>query len=252
MPTLEIIQPGLLTTVQDRGREGMRKFAIPSAGVMDPEAAAIALLLLRADRDAPVLECTAQAPVIRFHGAARIALTGADFQWTLGGRPVPLNQVLEVADGMVLAGKSAQQGFRGYIAVAGQWQGKALYGSHSTWLEGKFGGVEGRRLQKEDRLEWKPEIAQWTADEGMGTALIALRKGPEYGWLSVAGRATLVGAAFTVRVDSNRMGARLQGPEVECKAYGLAASAPVLPGFVQVPPSGQPIVVLQDGQVTAG
>lgn len=247
MPQLEILHPGLLTTVQDMGREGSQFFAIARAGVMDRDAAMIALLLLRMDRRAPLLECTSLAPKIRFHGSAQIALTGADFQWTLNEVPVPLNTVLEVQDGDVLAGQHAQDQFRGYLAVRGQWGGKAVYGSFSTDLNGKFGGHCGRRLQKGDWLTWDEQGQSTTDFPGF-----PLRKGPEFHWLTEAAQVALVNTPFEIGRESNRMGARLLGPQLAAKGYQMADSVPVLPGFVQLPPSGQPIVVLQDGQVSGG
>jgi biotin-dependent carboxylase-like uncharacterized protein len=247
MPILEFIRSGLLTTVQDLGRSGSRFYAIPSSGVMDGNAARIALLLLQEQMDAPVIECTSLAPAIRFHGPARIALTGADFHWTINDQPVALNAVLDIMDGDVLVGKHASDQLRGYLSVAGKWTGEPVYGSHSTYLNGKFGGYEGRILQKGDRIEWIYKEAQ-----DLGVPVIGVRKGPEFEWLSEKAKSILFNSPFTIGVESNRMGARLQGPILESKSYQLVDSAPVLPGFIQLPPTGQPIVVLQDGQVTGG
>lgn len=242
-----MLQPGLLTTLQDLGRKGGHFYAVPASGVMDPDAATIANLLLRQPAGAPLIECTSLAPEIRFHGAGRIALTGADFHWTRNGAPLQLNTVIAIADGDVLAGKHAQDQLRGYIAVQGSWQGRRVYGSASTFLNGGFGGHEGRMLRKGDRLEW-----HWTPRQAEGIPLLQLRPGPEYDWLTADAKALLRSAAYTVGVESNRMGARLQGPRLDSRAYQLADSVPVLPGFIQLPPSGQPIVVLQDGQVSGG
>lgn len=243
MAVLEVIKSGLLTTVQDLGRAGTKFYAIPNSGSMDRNAAMIALLVLNEPIESPVIECTSMAPTIRFLGATRIALTGADFHWTINGEPVPLNAVLHIRKGDLLAGKHAADQLRGYIAIQGQWGGSAVYGSHSTYLSGKFGGHEGRVLQKGDRLEW---IAGDSGSE------ILLRKGPEYDWLSEEAKKALLESTFTIGVESNRMGARLQGPHLECTSYHLPDSVPVLPGFMQLPPSGLPILVLQDGQVSGG
>lgn len=245
MPVLEFIRSGLLTTVQDSGRAGTNFYAIPSSGSMDPNAAMIALLLLNEKPDSPLIECTSIAPSIRFHGPAKIALTGADFNWTLNHQAVPLNTVLAISDGDVLTGKHAADQLRGYIAVQGAWTGTPVYGSHSTYLSGKFGGFEGRILQKGDKIEWKSEGL-------MDDSAIPLRKGPEFDWLSETSKQILVRDPYTIGVESNRMGARLQGPKLESRAYQLPDSVPVLPGFVQLPPGGLPIVVLQDGQVSGG
>ncbi|MEM0998997.1 MAG: biotin-dependent carboxyltransferase family protein [Bacteroidota bacterium] len=247
MPQLEIIKPGLLTTIQDLGRSGSRFYAIPVSGAMDPNAAAIALLLLDAAPSAPLIECTSLAPTICFHGAGRIALSGGDFGWRLNERAVPRNQVLAVADGDVLRGGHATDQLRGYLAVGGELSGAGpVYGSYSTYLNGKFGGWQGRRLQKGDRLNWQ-DLA---VSEDIFR--IPLRQGPEFTWLMPESRKELFDAGFVIGPETNRMGARLQGPVLRCKPDALPDSVPVLPGFVQLPPGGQLIVVLQDGQVTGG
>ena len=262
MPVLEIIQPGLLTTVQDLGRKGSRFFAIPTSGAIDSISAARALLLLQHPPQAPLIECTYLPPAIRFHSPARIALTGADFRWTVNGSPMALNQVLEVKAGDELRGKGAASGFRGYIAVGGKWLGEAVYGSHATYLNGRFGGHEGRALRKGDRLEWGEMEGEFGGEFegefgfgggiGVGESILPLRKGPEFDWLDSAAKDLLFNSTFTISTDSNRMGARLQGPTLQARAHQLPNSVPVLPGFIQLPPSGQPIVLLQDGQVTGG
>ncbi len=120
MPSLEIIKPGLLSSIQDRGRKGLAYYAIPGSGVMDANAAKIALLLLHQPADSPLIECTSIAPHIQFHDATQIAIAGADFSWTLNHTPMQVNTVVAVKPGDVLRGKMARDGFRAYIAIDGR------------------------------------------------------------------------------------------------------------------------------------
>lgn len=247
MPSLEILHPGLLTTVQDLGRKGLNFYAIPGSGAMDPRAAQLALLLLAQEPDGAVIECTAMAPTLLFHDPVRIVLTGADFHWQVNGKPVPLNTVLNLQTGDQLSGKQGREGFRGYIALEGILQLDAVYGSVSTYLNAGWGGKEGRPLRKGDHLEWLPP-----AQEDGEIVRIPLQKGPEFHWLSPASQTALFQNEYRIGTDSNRMGVRLEGPALTSEKYQLEHSRPVLPGFVQLPPGGVPIVVLQDGQTTGG
>ena len=244
MPLLEFLKPGLMTSIQDLGRKGGRFYAIPASGAMDENAARIAQLLLNGSPDMPLIECTGLPPTIRFHGAGRIALSGADFNWTINGRNLKVPCVISVENGDVLEGKHAREQMRGYIAVAGKWMEPPVYGSFSTYVNGKFGGYQGRMIRKGDKIEWRSGGA-----EENEFPVIPLRRGPEFEFLL---EADALKSVFEVGAESNRMGARLKGPVVHLRTTHLIDSVPVLPGFIQVPPDGQPIVVLQDGQVTGG
>jgi antagonist of KipI len=245
--SLEILQAGLMTSVQDMGREGLAYFAVPKSGVMDKNAAKIALLLLNQAENNPLIECTSLPPKIRFNTATKIALTGADFGWKVNEKEVPLNTVLEIKEGDILKGRFAQTGFRGYIAVAGKLEVEEVYNSHSTYTNAKIGGVKGRLLQNGDTISWKSEI-YYSSDY----QVIKIQKGPEFDYLNENAKEELTKNIYQVSPDSNRMGARLKGTRLESKSYQLEYSLPVLPGFIQLPPSGLPIVVLQDGQVSGG
>ena len=244
MPSLEIIHPGLMTSIQDLGRRGLAYYAIPNSGVMDQNAAKIALLLLSKNEDSPLIECTSIAPQILFHGPTQIVLTGADFNWHINGQSVSLNQIIRIQAGDLLRGQSAKDKLRGYIAFSGELVLEKTYHSYSTYTNAQMGGYLGRLLKKGDKIEWKDHV--YTKQ------LIHIKKGPEFDFLSDQGKLTFTHSAFTIGADSNRMGVRLQGEKLESSRYQLENSSPVLPGFIQLPPSGLAIVVLQDGQTTGG
>lgn len=232
-----------MTGIQDPGRPGLAYYAVPRSGPMDPAAARLALLLLGRAETEPVLEMTSLAPHLRFLEATRIALTGADFGWKLNDRPLALRTVHSVRAGDVLCGGPARSGLRGYLAVEGVLETEYAFSSAATYTPAGFGGHNGRLLQRGDLLTWKKD----PTDEQF-----VLFPGPEYDHLSAAAVEQLGAVDFRISPQSNRMGIRLLGTPLPGSVEPLRRSVPVLPGFVQLPPDGLPIVVLQDGQTTGG
>jgi len=247
MQSFEIIKPGMMTSIQDFGRKGLAYYAIPTSGVMDQNAAKIALLLLHKSEDTPLLECTSIAPHILFLAATRIVITGANFNWKINTQPVLRNTILELNKGDVLKGQFADEGMRGYIAFEGDLVLDKIYNSYSTYTNAKIGGYEGRLLKKGDIIEWEDSNDIFSQQN-----IIPIFKGPEYDFLTEASKKLLTEKVFRIGADSNRMGIRLEGEKLEATSYQLKNSVPVLPGFIQLPPSGLPIIILQDGQTTGG
>ncbi len=247
MPSLEIIKPGLMTSVQDLGRIGMAYYAIPHSGVMDKNAAKIANLLLNKKEECALIECTSSAPQIQFNDSTQIAISGANFNWEINGEPILRNSIIPIKKGDVLKGHHSKDGLRGYIAIKGHLKIDKVYRSYSTYMNAGIGGYKGRLLKKGDLIEW---TTYSTALEN--EKIIPIKPGPEYEFLSEASKNILDKNLYKIGMDSNRMGIRLKGPKLSCSIHQLENSLPVLPGFIQLPPSGLPIVVLQDGQVTGG
>ena len=127
MSNLEIIKAGMMTSIQDGGRKGFAYYAIPHSGVMDENAAKIALLLLNKAETSPLIECTTIAPHIKFNASTRIAVTGADFGWTINQQKIHRNTVLSIQQGDILKGKFAKEGMRGYIAIEGKLKIDKIY-----------------------------------------------------------------------------------------------------------------------------
>ncbi len=247
MPSLEILHPGLMTSIQDLGRKGLAFYAIPQSGVMDQNAARIAWLLLNQNEPTPLIECTSIAPQIKFNDPTHIAITGADFGWTLNDEKINLNTLYTVQKGEILKGRTAIRGLRGYLGIDGILDVDQVYNSYSTYSNARLGGYQGRLLQKGDKLTWTPFYA--LAPEEI---TLPICPGPEFDWLSERSKQVLSSGRYRISPDSNRMGIRLQGEPLESTSYQLSFSAPVLPGFLQLPPNGLPIIVLQDGQTTGG
>ena len=247
MNQIEITKAGLMTSIQDLGRQGLAYYAIPKSGVMDVNAAKIALLLFNKNEKTPLIECTCIAPEIKFHAATKIALTGADFNWKINENTVSLNTIIEINKGDILKGAFAKNGLRGYISFENDLKIESVFNSYSTYTNAKIGGFQGRLLQKGDIIKWKK-----SKENDKEITIIPIQKGPEFDYLTKVGKEELTTNIYTIKPESNRMGARLAGSILESSKYQLDYSLPVLPGFIQLPPNGLPIVVLQDGQTTGG
>ena len=247
MGSLEIIKAGMMTSIQDLGRKGLAYFAIPNSGVMDKNAAQIALLILNKKEGSPLIECTSSAPEIKFNHNTRIVITGADFNWKLNNEKINRNTILKIKKEDILKGQFAKNGLRGYIAMEGELEIEKIYDSFSTYTNAKLGGFQGRLLKKGDVLKWKDSSFSFSKNK-----IIPIHKGPEFHFLLEESIELLTSNIYKIGIDSNRMGVRLEGGKLASSSYQLENSLPVLPGFIQLPPSGKPIIVLQDGQTTGG
>ena len=266
-------KPGLLASVQDLGREGRRERGICPGGALDTLALALANRLVGNPDGAAGLELTMGGCELQFEIATRIALTGDDFAAQLDGVPLWPCWSVAVAPGQTLrlggANRlSAKAGLRSWLAVAGGIDVPLLLGSRSTDLKAGFGGHQGRALKKGDRLALgAPALDQrqlarrpfglrppaWGPDGDDAAITLRLMPGPEYEQFTVAARELLWRERWRITPQSNRMGSRLAGPELKrLKRSADMLSAAVVPGTVQVPPSGQPIVLMGDAQTTGG
>ena len=247
MGSFEIIKAGMMTSIQDLGREGLAYYAIPTSGAMDENAARIALLILHKKENSPLIECTSSAPEIKFNNETRIVITGADFNWKLNNESINRNSILSIKKNDIIKGNFSKDGLRGYIALDGDLEIEKVYDSFSTYTNAKLGGFQGRLLQKGDVLKWKNTNLSFFKKR-----IIPIKKGPEFNLLSEKSIELLTSNIYKIGIDSNRMGVRLEGKKLDDSNLQIKNSVPVLPGFIQLPPSGLPIIVLQDGQTTGG
>ncbi|MGC7404769.1 biotin-dependent carboxyltransferase family protein [Pandoraea pneumonica] len=263
---IDILRAGLLTTVQDLGRTGQREFGVASGGAIDPLACAVANRLVGNDLNAATLEITMGTCALRFSSATVVALTGADCHADLDGVPVWSWWRFPVARGQTLTLRPARFGMRTYLAVAGGIDVPVALGSRSTDLAAGFGGHEGRALHDGDRLSIGHASAAthnvgplgvrpplWLSDPLAHR--VRVLPGPEYDDFTAATHKTFWENPWQVTPNSNRMGYRLAGPEALARKKNRAHDLPshgVLPGVIQVPPSGQPIILLADAQTTGG
>ncbi|MBJ6142714.1 biotin-dependent carboxyltransferase family protein [Hymenobacter sp. BT559] len=276
--SLSVIRPGLLTTVQDLGRPGYQHLGVVLSGALDAVALRVANLLVGNPQTAAGLEITLLGPAIRFEADHLVALTGADLSPTLNGQPLPLHRPVAVRAGTVLAFGAARAGCRAYLAVAGCLAVPLALGSRSTYLRASLGGWHGRALQADDELPvgtFSPaaqRLWQLLAPAGLPAPWVAARwlpgpalyplphaqpviravRGPEYEQFAQASQRAFWHEPFTITPAADRMGYRLQGPALTRDSAPELLSSAVTFGTVQVPPGGQPIVLLADAQTTGG
>lgn len=259
--SITVLNPGLLTTVQDMGRTGYQQFGVPVSGVMDPRSAAIANILVGNPDGEAVLECTMLGPQLRFDRPNCIAVTGGDLGPTLDGRPVGSYRAIQVKAGQVLRFTAPKAGCRAFIAFAGGLDIPLVMGSRSTYMKAKIGGLQGRRLETGDVIAFRAPRAEL---RDMGLRAIApefvprpeytihVILGPQDDAFTAEGLQTFLNQVYTVTPEFDRMGCRLDGPAIQHKDTGDIISDGISFGAVQVPSSGKPIIMLSDRQTTGG
>lgn len=259
--SITVLNPGLLTTVQDFGRIGYQQFGVSVSGVMDPRAATIANILVGNEEGEAVLECTMMGPHLQFGQATCIAITGGDLGATLDGQSIPTYRAIKVEAGQVLRFTAPRQGCRAFIAFAGGLDIPVVMGSRSTYMKAKIGGVQGRKLEKGDVIGFrapKPDLKnlniRFIAPEFVPRAEYAIRVvlGPQDDAFTQEGLDTFLGQTYTVTPEFDRMGCRLEGPVIQHKESGDIISDGIAFGAIQVPSAGKPIIMLCDRQTTGG
>lgn len=264
--TLEVLAPGLLTTIQDPGRNGWRHLGVGCAGALDRGAAALANAMAGNPADAAVLEISLQGPALRLPRPLRIAICGgavdARFEDADGRRyAIPGQRPVDLPAG-ILHVAAVLDGMRAWLAVAGGIDVPMVLGSRSTDLRGGFGGMHGRQLRRGDRLPLGPapqlhEVPPQPDSPGVPGWWIEpwadVRPGTPIRFIPSNHPAArdLSGRDWQVDPRSNRQGLRLAGAPL-AQPGGDGVSAAVAPGTVQLPPDGQPIVLLADAQTTGG
>ena len=260
--SITILNPGLLTTVQDFGRIGYQQFGVPVSGVVDPRAMSIANILVDNPEDEAVLECTMLGPQIRFNAPNAIAITGGDLGPTIDNQPIPNYAAIRVEAGQVLRFAGLRSGCRAYIAFAGGLDIAPVMGSRSTYMKAKIGGVKGRKLQKDDVIKFRkpnPDLRglniRHISPEFVPRLEYKLRVvlGPQDDMFTEHGIETFLSESYVVTPEFDRMGCRLDGEIIEHKGEsGDIISDGIAFGAIQVPTAGKPIIMLSDRQTTGG
>ncbi len=261
---IEFRTAGLLTTVQDKGRTGHQRYGVAMAGAMDCFAHSLGNVLVGNDRDEASLEATAMGPAIKFHTANIFAVTGGVFSTTLNGEPIENNRAYLAKAGDRLELGIVKSGMRAYIAFAGGLDADDVMGSKSTFIKGGIGGIEGRAAVKGDKLGFpapKTQLKNFEyrrLDAGFGMKysdhpVLRVLLGPQDDYFSDAGKATLFSSEYTVQKENDRMGYRLDGPDIEYAEgrNGNIISDGIARGAIQIP-SGKPIIMMSDRQTTGG
>ncbi|MFK2905188.1 biotin-dependent carboxyltransferase family protein [Dyella ginsengisoli] len=264
--SLRVLQAGLLTTVQDGGRPGHAALGLGRAGVMDRPAWRLGNALVGNAGDEAVLEITLRGPVLVIERATRLALTGAPIDARLDDIALPPWTAVDAPAGSTLRLGGMRQGCRSYLALRGGIATEPVLGSRSEDLHAGIGPLGGRALRAGDVLPIgaTPDLApvravtvrRWGVDPqpwfDFAMTPIALLPGSHVDALDDDARRQLHGARFRLSASSNRTGSRLDGPALHLRAPLELISAAVLPGTVQLPPSGRPIVLMAEAPVTGG
>ena len=255
-----VIKPGMLTTVQDGGRWGYQSRGVPVAGPMDSLSFRIANALVGNARDAAALEVTLLGPELEFDDERIVAIAGAEFDATLDGRSVPLHAPFIVSAGARLKFGQRRRGARAYLAVAGGIATPPVLGSRATHVISAMGGFDGRALRAGDALPLFAAPGARTTRAPLVSppalpdrdARVRVMAGPQRDYFAADALDALQSAPYTIRPDSDRMGFRLQGPPLtHARGADIISDATPL-GVLQVPASGQPILLMADRQTTGG
>ena len=258
---IRVLKAGMLTTVQDLGRNGYQSQGFSVAGVMDVRSFKIANLLLDNPENEAVLEFTLIGPTLQFTSETIIAITGGDFQPTINGNPAPMYTALYMNRGDILKFGSARTGSRGYIAFSSYLDIPVVMGSRCTNLKSKIGGFKGRKLHDEDYISFrikrrylpfflsrKLDLDEFDQEE----AELRVVLGPQCDMFTKDGIHTFLSETYMVTSDFDRMGCRMEGPFIASKNGSDIISDGIAFGSVQVPSHGKPIVLLADRQTTGG
>lgn len=260
-PALQIIRPGLFTTVQDLGRSIGEELGVPAGGAMDPRSLQAANILVGNARSAACLEITLSGPVLRFLGDCRIAVCGAVFAMELDGSPAPANSVWNARDGQSLTFGRCLNGARAYLAISGGFAVPEVLGSRSTYTPGEFGGLAGRCLCEGDvlhrELAQRPELRHSIATSirfaGQPPVQVRALRGPQYSWFGSGATEAFWSTEFTVSARSDRSGMRLGGASIPSnRATSSMISEPIPLGTVQVSPDGAPTILTADRPTIGG
>ena len=257
---IEIITPGLLTTVQDFGRVGVMKNGFTQNGAMDRYSMTVANRLCGNCDSAPVLEMTVLGVTARFTQDTVVCVSGADFGAKINDKPIKRNKAYKINKGDILSMGAAKSGMRAYLAVAGGIVGEYVFGSASTNLKFAFGGHFGKKLQSGDVLSIGTgafplcEIDKWEIPESEYSKDAQLRVvlGPQNEMYTDEDIRLFLSQEYEVTAQSDRMGIRLSGEPLKSKNGMDIISDGIVFGSVQVPNSGEPIILMADHQTTGG
>ncbi len=252
---IQVLAPGMFSTIQDRGRWGFRKFGVPLSGVMDSYSAGLANMLLNNPPDTPVLEITVQGPTLLFTCATEIAIVGADIASTIDGRITERNRVIQILKGQQLTFGKLISGCRCYLAVKGGFKIDKVLDSFSF-----YPGISDHALlcvgMELTISEFKSKEVVYTRvridPDHFSKPEIAVQKGPEFEQLTPQQRQDIFENSFRIGAKNNRMGYQLEGAPIKIESNDTMLTAVTIPGTVQLTPAGNPIVLMRDCQTTGG
>ena len=260
MSAVVVQAPGLFTTVQDLGREGFGPIGVSASGAADAISLRAGNRLVGNPEGTAALEMTLVGGTFTFERAAVIAVTGADFGPTLDGVPLATWTSTEIRTGQTVTLGPSRTGARAYLCVQGGISVELFLGSASTHVLSGLGGFAGRALRKGDRLELgaanslfrKRTLSPKGLESLRPRKVIRVTDGPQNDWFSDSTWKTFCNSVFRVSEQSNRMGIRLHGAPLALDTSREMITEGVSLGAIQVPPSGQPIILFVEQQTTGG
>ena len=272
---ITVLKSGMLTTIQDTGRHGFQQFGVVASGSMDIVSNRIANVLVGNEEHEAVLEITLTGPTLRFGENALIALCGADLSPIVDGIPIRMDRPVFIKKGGLLSFGNCKSGSRTYLAVAGGFSAPIVMNSKSTYLRAAIGGFEGRALLIGDQLSIGTpskrcksiinKLSETYLVKEMGWSVgsiplslnnntnpIRVMEGPQFHLFSKLSQVQFYSSPFQMTQQSDRMGFRIKGPTLSLENTVEMISEAVSFGTIQVPPNGNPIILLADRQTTGG
>lgn len=275
--SISVLNPGLQSTIQDFGRHGYQKYGVIVSGAMDSYAMRLANIAVGNNENEGVLEITMIGPSLELEMGTLISITGGNISPTINGKKIPMGRPVYIKEDCVLNFGACLAGCRSYLAIAGGFDVPEVMESKSTYLRAQFGGFNGRTLKKGDILnigaksvaaikiiKKLQEINQkgefvatsWyvgdSTAENINSTIIRVFKDRQFDNISDESINKFFNSEFNVDNKSDRMGYRLCGEKIELKERLEMISEEVSIGTIQIPPDGNPIILLADRQTTGG
>jgi antagonist of KipI len=263
LKTFEVLEPGTLTTIQDLGRYGFSRFGVPPSGALDTFSFRVGNLLVGNREEEAGLEVTLTGLKLMTLKEVVVAITGGDLSPALNGEPLTMWSTHLLVEGDVIHFRKVKAGCRAYLTVGGGFVVPRMMGSSSTYLSGKFGGLEGRKLRKGDIL-YSPDLSSSLNKLGLRFPIdrisfpeqerfLRVIPGPQDHHFTEEGFQTFCSSLYHVTPQCDRMGIRLEGPKIERRpdVEESIISEGLIAGAIQVPGDGKPIIILTE-LVTGG
>ncbi|NWF87243.1 biotin-dependent carboxyltransferase family protein [Candidatus Bathyarchaeota archaeon] len=260
MKVFRVLKPGLFTTVQDLGRYGHLKYGIPISGAMDTFSFISANLLVANNPNDACLEITLIGSELQALKRTQIAITGGNIPLKINGQNAPMWQTLDVQEGEIVSFEKMESGCRAYISIRGGINAPVVLGSKSTYVRGGFGGLNGRQLKTGDIIEgfdasslrFRYSMPEELVPQFTGKFTVNVVFGPQADMFPEKSIDTFLSNPYMVTLEADRMGYRLEGSTIEHKDKVDIVSDALLPGAVQIPKNGKPIIIMRDAQTTGG
>ena len=258
MNKIKILRPGLYTTIQDMRRVGFKKYGIPNSGPMDEYSHVLANWLVEKHYLSETLEINYYGPKLKFNFDTTIGIFGANFDTYLNNQKIKINKSINVKSGDTLDIGVCLDGSRIYLSFSAKMKLDKSFNSLSTYEKINIGGVNGKKLAKNDSISFlkSKEVIVRTIPESFKrkyyeVSTIRVIKGVNYNMISEKSKKKL-GKEFNVSSESDRMGIRLNGNKLKVLDQNSIESTIVSKGTIQLPPGGDPIILMSDSQSTGG